>query len=70
MEKVIIAYEMNVMYNFETGDQSSHTLSKYSLKYSRTPKIETADLSRYHIGLRLSQFHVGCLLRIYSITAI
>ena len=38
--------------------------------YSRTPEIDTADLSQFHAGLNLSQFQTDCLLRINSITAI
>ena len=39
-------------------------------KYSRTPEIETADLSQSHAGLNLSQFQTDCLLRINSSAAI
>ena len=38
--------------------------------YSRTPEIETADLSQSHAGLNLSQFQTGCILCINSSTAI
>ena len=40
------------------------------IKYSRTPKIETADLSQSHAGLNLSQIQTDCLLRINLSTAI
>ena len=41
-----------------------------TLIYSRTPEIETADLSQSHVGLNLSQLQDDCLLRIKSSTAI
>ena len=34
--------------------------------YSRTPEIETSDLSQSHAGLNLSQFQINYLLRINS----
>ena len=37
---------------------------------SRTPEIETANLSQSHAGLNLSQFQTDYLLRIYLSTAI
>ena len=40
------------------------------IKYSRTSKIETADLSQSHAGLNLSLIKVECLLLINSSTAI
>ena len=38
--------------------------------YSRTPEIETADLSKSHASLNLSQIPADCLLLINSSTAI
>ena len=45
-------------------------LLKLKDKYSRTPEIETGDLSQFHAGLNLPQFQTICLLRINSSTAI
>ena len=38
--------------------------------HSRTPEIETADVSQSHAGLILSQFQTYCVLRINSGTEI
>ena len=38
-------------------------------RYSRTPEIETADLSQSHASLNLSQFRAYCLPHINSSTA-
>ena len=46
------------------------TVSYWELTYSRTPEIETADLSQFHPSLNLSQFQTDCLLRITSGPAI
>ena len=40
------------------------------MEYSRTPEIETADLSQSHAGLNWSQFQTDYLLCINSSTAI
>ena len=39
-------------------------------KYSRTPEIETANLSQSHAALSLSQFQTDCLVRIKTSKAI
>ena len=43
--------------------------ASYAFKYSRTPEIETADLSISHAILNLSQYRAYCLFHRNSITA-
>ena len=51
-------------------EERIYTAHSNAYKHSRTPEIETADLSQSHAGLNLPQFQTDCLLRINSSTAI